>query len=73
MFKNWFKKVEVIRIDAQVLNIKPDDILVLSYDYNLSDEQFGKLKKLWNNSPYSKNEVILLEGGGRLKVLRERG
>jgi len=70
MCKNWFKKVEVIKIESQVLALQPDDILVLSYPYNLSDKQFETLKKQWDKFSTNKHKVILLEGGGKLSILR---
>ena len=70
MFKNWFKKAEVIKIDSQVLALKPDDILVLSYDYSLSEGQFETLKRQFNKCQIDKHQVLLLEGGGKLSILR---
>jgi len=70
MFKDWFKKVEVIKIESQILTIKPDDVLVLSYNYNLSNEQFDKLKKQFPQSLRDKHKIILLEGGGKLSILK---
>ena len=70
MFKNWFKKVEVIKIEPQILSLKPDDTLVLSYEYNLSNDQYKTLKKQWETSPVGKHRALLLEGGGKLSILR---
>ena len=70
MFKNWFKGVKVIKIEPQILNLKPDDILVLSYDYNLTDEQFEAVRKQFAPTFIGKHKIILLEGGGKLNILR---
>ncbi len=45
---------------------RPDG--VIQFDYNLSDEQFEKLKKQWNEKYQGVNkahQVALLEGGGK--------
>ncbi len=70
MFKNWFKKVEVIKVESQILTLKPDDILILSYDYCLSGEQFDTLKKQLSSFPIGEHKVLLLEGGGKLSILK---
>ena len=70
MFRKWFTKVEVVTVEAQILELKPDDVLVLSYEYNLSDQQYETLKKQFANYPVGKNKILLLEGGGKLSILR---
>ena len=70
MFKNWFKRPNIIKIEPQILELKPDDTLVLSYEYNLTDQQFEILRKQLTKSLGSKHKVILLEGGWKLRVLR---
>lgn len=45
---------------------RPDG--VIQFDYNLSDEQFGKLSKQWNEKykgTSKAHQVALLEGGGK--------
>jgi HK97 family phage portal protein len=45
---------------------RPDG--VIQFDYNLSDEQFDKLKKQWSEKykgVYKAHQVALLEGGGK--------
>ncbi len=73
MFKDWFKRTEVIKIESQILTLKPDDTLVLSYNYNLTDEQFLTLKKQFPEALIDKHKIILVEGGGKRSILREGG
>lgn len=71
MFKYWFKQKEVIRIEPQILTLKLDDILVLSYDYSLTEHQLETIKtQLEAKSPLNKHQILLLEGGGKLSILR---
>ena len=71
MFKDWFKRVVVIKIEPQILTLAADDILVLSYDYCLTDEQIATIKsQVSSKSPLDKHRILLLEGGGKLSILR---
>jgi len=47
------------------------NIIVLEFDYNLSDEQFRNLKKQWheNKENITGLEVILLEGGAKINTI----
>ena len=71
MFKYWFKQKEIIMIEPQILDLKPDDILVLSYDYYLTGQQFETLQKQFSSSPtIAQHKILLIEGGGELSILR---
>ena len=67
MFRKLFTKV--VTVEAQILELKPDDVLVLSYEYNLSDQQCETLRKQFD-SILGNHKAILIEGGGKLRVLR---
>ena len=69
-FRNWFSRVDIIHIESQILTLNPDEVLVLSYDYYLSDGQVETLKKQLYKFPSDKQRILLLEGGGKLSILR---
>ena len=69
MFRNWFNRESVIKIETQILTLKPDDILVLSYDYHLTDEQLETVKKQIQSAFPTHRKILLFEGGGRLNVI----
>jgi hypothetical protein len=46
------------------------NILVLEFDYNLSDEQYENIKKNWNGNKKSEGlEIIILEGGAKINTI----
>ena len=70
MCKNWFKRVEVVNIESQILSLNPDDILVLSFDKFLSEREVEDLRKRVANHDFGTHKVILTEGGAKLSILR---
>ena len=45
------------------------NILVLEFDYNLSDEQYENLKKNWHNRKLEGLELVILEGGAKINTI----
>ena len=55
--------------EIKVIKLGKRNILVLEFDYNLTDDQFETLKKNWNNRKLDGLEIVIFEGGAKINTV----